>query len=91
MDKGAEPRCPFVYSNGRRCCGTVYNVRFYGNPKYGSAGVRKIRMWCSDKDDHAGTVSSWVSKERMEFYPDKVSDDLRDFVWRAFEAQQPIG
>ena len=45
-------------------------------------------MWCSDKDDHAGTVRSWAGKERMEFYPDRIPEDLKGFVWGVFDTQQ---
>lgn len=85
MDKSADPQCPFVYANGHRCEGHVTNVRFYGNLKYGYPGVRKVRLWCSDKGDHAGAVSGWASKERMEFYPDKIPADLKNFVWGQLE------
>ena len=87
MMENEKPRCPFVYANGRRCCGQVRDVRFYGNLRRGSAGVKKIRMWCSDQGNHAGTVSSLIGKERMEFYPDRVPDDLRNFVWGVFDAE----
>jgi hypothetical protein len=36
--------------------------------------IRKIRLWCSEKDDHAGAVSSFAAKNRMEFYPDQLMD-----------------
>ena len=88
MNDNDKPRCPFVCANGRRCCGEVRDLRFYGNLRHGYPGVRKIRMWCSDKDDHAGTVSSWIGKERMEFYPDRIPEDLKGFVWGVFDTQQ---
>jgi hypothetical protein len=68
--------CPFVYANGRRCAGQIYRARAYG--RHGRWGcveehdIRKIRLWCSLKDDHVGAVSSFVGKERMEFYPDEL-------------------
>jgi hypothetical protein len=36
----------------------------------------KYRIWCSDKWDHAGAVSSWDVKLRMEFYPDEMPDGM---------------
>src|SRR3954451_15498197 len=67
-------QCPFVYAKGHRCSGGVYQVRAYG-PQRGSSyitleNVRKFRLWCSEKGDHAGAISDSVSKERMEFYLD---------------------
>ena len=87
-DAGAQsekPRCPFVYANGCRCCGEVSDVRFYGKLHQGYPGVRKVRLWCSEKDDHAGAVSDFISKERMEFYPEHIPADLKDFVWGQFD------
>ena len=69
-------KCPFTYADGRRCTGDVRQVRAYGRQNHGLVeehNIRKIRLWCSEKDDHAGAVSSSEGKERMEFYP----DDLR--------------
>jgi hypothetical protein len=75
-------KCPFVYANGRPCTGDVYKARAYGKNKYGRVAVediRKIRLWCSEKEDHAGAVSSFDSKERMEFYLDELNNKgLRD-------------
>jgi hypothetical protein len=66
--------CPFTYSDGRKCTGTVYRAHAYGRNNHGlieaEDHIRKIRLWCSEKDDHAGPVSSLGSKNRMEFYPD---------------------
>jgi len=74
MEKAVS--CPFVYANGHRCSGVVYQVRAYGpdrgNGHIDLADVRKFRLWCSDKNDHAGAVSDYVSKQRMEFYPDEL-------------------
>ncbi len=80
MDQDLIP-CPFVYANGRKCCGVVRQARAYG-PTRGKhyvnrADVRKYRLWCSDKDDHAGAVSDHTSKERMEFYPDELPPGVR--------------
>jgi len=72
--------CPFTYRNGRKCCGYIIGARLYGRGK-DYPNVRKVRLWCSEKDDHAGAVSSFVSKERMEFYPDM----LPAGVWKAIE------
>ncbi len=65
--------CPFIYASGRQCCGTIKEARAYGPSRNGiidEADVRKIRLWCSDKWDHAGSVPSQETKNRMEFYPD---------------------
>lgn len=78
------PQCPFVYADGHQCTGRVSGLRFYGNLRRGPEGVRKVRFWCSEKSDHAGAVSSWASKERMEFYPDRIPVALRDFTWGSF-------
>lgn len=72
--------CPFVYSNGRKCCGYISHARLYGGRVVHRAA--KVRLWCSEKDDHAGAVSSWAGKDRMEFYPDK----LPAAVWAALES-----
>jgi hypothetical protein len=69
-------KCPFVYANGRHCSGEIYRARAYGrHDRYGIVeehNIRKIRLWCSEKDDHSGAVSSYESKQRMEFYPDQL-------------------
>jgi hypothetical protein len=68
-------KCPFVYSSGRHCTGDVWQARAYGHHRDGivePGDIRKIRLWCSEKGDHAGAVSSFGSKERMEFYPDEL-------------------
>jgi hypothetical protein len=68
--------CPFVYANGRRCVGQITRAHAYG--RHDRCGcveehdIRKIRLWCSLKWDHAGAVSSFASKERMELYPDEL-------------------
>jgi hypothetical protein len=66
-------KCPFVYANGRSCTGDIWQVRAYGKNRNGviaEHNIRKIRLWCSEKGDHAGAISSFESKNRMEFYPD---------------------
>lgn len=66
-------QCPFVYADRHRCRGEVSRARAYGRNDNGAVeaqNVNKIRLWCSEKGDHAGAVSSRESKERMEFYPD---------------------
>ena len=68
-------QCPFVYSDGHRCGGQVYQARAYGKHHYGAVEeqhIKKIRLWCSEKGDHAGAISSRWGKERMEFYPDQL-------------------
>lgn len=85
METSDKLRCPFVYSNGRRCTGIIRQARAYG-PERGRGyvdrvDVRKYRLWCSDKDDHAGTVSSLGGKLRMEFYPDELEPGLEDLIW----------
>jgi hypothetical protein len=77
--------CPFVYADGRKCSGHVYRARAYG-PKRGNwivarEDVRKYRMWCSEKDDHAGAVSSLATKHRMEFYPDQLPRGVEEQLW----------
>src|SRR6185312_3115793 len=83
----AEERiaCPFVYADGRKCTGVIYQARAYG-PHDGSGlvssdRVRKYRLWCSEKDDHAGAVSTFEAKERMEFYPDRLADGVEERLW----------
>lgn len=65
-------QCPFAYKTGRQCTGHIYRARAYGPP---GKSVVKYRLWCDEKNDHAGTVSSLVAKDRMEFYPDQISDE----------------
>ncbi len=43
--------------------------------------MRKCRVWCSLKGDHAGILSSYEGKQRMEFYPDQLPADLLDWAW----------
>ena len=76
MTEKLELACPFVYANGRKCCGFIRRVRLYGGDTVHNA--KKVRLWCSEKDDHAGAVSSWVTKERMEFYPDQLPKEIFD-------------
>ncbi len=66
--------CPFVYSTGRKCTGTIYRARAYGDGR----NVRKYRLWCSERDDHAGAVSSFEGKDRMEFYPDQLPQGMEE-------------
>lgn len=79
-------RCPFTYANGCRCQGTVYRARAYGRSRGWNYperdDVHKYRLWCSVKGDHAGAVSSFVSKDRMEFYPDRLPATLIDRLWQ---------
>jgi hypothetical protein len=74
-----EPPCPFVYANGKQCTGYVYRWKTYGGDRFETA--RKVRLWCSEKDDHEGAVSSWAGKERMEFHPDKLPKAIREAVF----------
>ena len=68
--------CPFVYASGRRCTGQITRARAYGrHDRWGRVeeyDIRKVRLWCSLRWDHAGAVSTFASKERMEFYPDEL-------------------
>ena len=77
--------CPFVYANGRLCTGTVRLARAYGpsrgRPHVERGDVRKYRLWCSEKDDHAGAVNNSTGKDRMEFYPDRLPKGLEDRIW----------
>lgn len=77
--------CPFVYANGRCCSGVVWQARAYG-PTRGKhyttrEDVRKYRLWCSEKGDHAGRVPSSRGKHRMEFYPDQLAPGVEDRLW----------
>ncbi len=78
--------CPFTYANGCRCKGTISRARAYGRSRGRNyperEDVRKYRLWCSLKSDHAGAVSSPWSKQRMEFYPDELPEPLLDTLWR---------
>src|SRR3954471_14242745 len=73
-------RCPFVYANGKQCCGTIIRGKAFGGTHTRCEEIppKKYRIWCSDKWDHAGAVSSWDIKERMEFYPDQMPDGMVD-------------
>jgi hypothetical protein len=68
--------CPFVYANGRCCTGHITRARAYGrHDRWGCVDehdIRKVRLWCSLRWDHVGAVSTFASKERMEFYPDEL-------------------
>ncbi len=81
----ASIACPFVYANGRPCTGTVKLARAYGPTRgrhyVGRGDVRKYRLWCSEKDDHAGAVNSSAGKDRMEFYPDQLPAGVEDRIW----------
>ena len=77
--------CPFTYANGHRCSGVVYRAVGYG-PKRGRPyalreDVRKYRLWCSEKEDHAGAVPTTDGKLRMEFYPDQLAPGVEDKLW----------
>ena len=77
--------CPFVYANGRQCGGFVRRARAYGPTRRDGiierAYVRKYRLWCTEKDDHAGILSTPTSKNRMEFYPDQLPQGVEDRLW----------
>lgn len=79
-------QCPFVYASGKQCTGHVYRAKGYGPNRGGKTEVRKVRLWCSEKDDHQGAVNSWVTKERMEFYPNHLPRGIYDRVMALFEA-----
>ena len=84
-DQHDHARCPFVYANGKRCEGWVTQIRAYGpwdRKTNDLKFVRKYRLWCSEKYDHAGACSDWIAKERMEFYPGQVSDVLLEWAER---------
>ena len=51
----------------------------WGDGSYEKA--KKVRLWCSEKDDHCGSISSWTGKDRMEFYPDRLPDEIRTKVF----------
>ena len=78
-------QCPFTYANGKRCDGIIQQARAYGQVQPDGFTARedvyKYRLWCSKRWDHAGAVSSWISKERMEFYPNKLPLGLEDALW----------
>lgn len=82
----AHVRCPFRYASGKQCEGEIVGARAYGrSDRYGFVrreNVRKIRLWCSVRSDHAGIDRSLEAKERMEFYPDELPDEIADTVWQ---------
>jgi hypothetical protein len=88
MGEDAWPpiRCPFVYANGKRCTGHVRRAKAFG-PTRKFRGrlprdrVRKYRIWCTERDDHAGVVPSFEGKQRMEFYPDELPTEMLDALW----------
>ena len=66
-------RCPFKYASGRRCSGHIHHAKAFG-PKRGfehlvQGTVHKYRLWCSEKEDHAGINRSYAAKERMGVLP----------------------
>ena len=74
--------CPFVYANGKRCPGEIHRIKAYGVHGRGRhREVRKYRVWCSLKGNHAGILSNFDAKQRMEFYPDQLPADLLDWAW----------
>jgi hypothetical protein len=77
--------CPFIYAKGRQCCGVIYRAVGYGPRRNGDfvfrEDVRKYRLWCSEKDDHAGSVPTFEGKMRMEFYPDELAPGVEDRLW----------
>jgi ureidoglycolate lyase len=82
----SDPGCPFVYANGKRCPGGIHRIKAYGVRWRGRGNqpeVRKYRVWCTEKGDHAGVLSSYEGKRRMEFYPDELSEELLDWAWEA--------
>ncbi|TPG45694.1 hypothetical protein EAH89_26185 [Roseomonas nepalensis] len=79
--------CPFVYANGKHCQGHVRMARAYG-PSRGShyvaqEEVRKYRLWCSEKEDHAGAVRTNEGKLRMEFYPRELAPGVENELWQS--------
>ncbi len=42
---------------------------------------KKYRLWCSEKDNHAGADRSFGAKLRMEFYPDDLTEAVIDALW----------
>jgi hypothetical protein len=77
--------CPFVYANGRKCAGHVQRAMAYGPRGEGGTverdRVKKYRLWCSEKWDHAGATSGFIAKDRMEFYPDRLPPGFTDALW----------
>jgi hypothetical protein len=76
--------CLFRYSSGRECDGTIIRAKAYGPHLSGPEDrhkVRKYRLWCSKHGDHCGAVSSYVSKDRMEFYPDQLPEGVEIALW----------
>ena len=64
--------------------GGIYRARAYGRHHYGivqEGEIKKIRLWCTAKDDHTGAVSNPAGKYRMEFYPDQIArGNYRDVI-----------
>ena len=77
MTETSEIPCPFVYASGKKCTGMIMQARGYGPP----GKIKKYRLWCSEGYDHAGAVSSWQAKERMEFYPDQLPAGVEQKLW----------
>jgi hypothetical protein len=68
-------KCPFKYADGHQCGGDIWRARAYGKSHHGAIleeDIRKIRLWCSEKNDHVGAVPSRDGKDRMEFYSDEL-------------------
>jgi hypothetical protein len=70
--------CPFVDANGKCCDGRVTGWRLYGGQTIYMA--RKVRLWCSLKHDHCGSVSSQAGKDRMEFYPNELPKQVFEAI-----------
>ncbi len=72
--------CPFVYASGKPCAGSVCRAQGYGRVRGDHYVIRKYRLWCSEKDDHAGAVRTFEGKQRMEFYPDELPPGMLDRI-----------
>jgi len=78
--------CPFVYSTGEKCPGHISGWQVYGPGMRNGETVpfqkaRKVRLWCSVGHDHQGPISTFETKERMEFYPNQLPAGLADIIW----------
>jgi hypothetical protein len=69
--------CPFVYASGKKCTGRISGWKIYGPPER----AHKVRLWCSDKWDHAGHDRGAAAKERMEFYSDRLPRPICEAVF----------
>jgi len=68
-------KCPFKYADGRQCGSDICRARAFGRSHRGAIlerDVHKIRLWCSEKGDHAAAVPSGDVLTRLEFYPDEL-------------------